>query len=296
MPHRHLCNVSNYFTGSWMEGPLKEDFDTCDDFGRNCALKSPEERSRIAHSMRWAWMPTTCDLRLFDVEALLGILDGRRVFFIGDSVNIDMLDSMKCMIKSRMGEVVIHDHFRGIRSDFLGCTKKTHGDRRTSLICEPTEVLVSWKKTVNEHGIRRDDILLINTGAHWYNYNVSHFPTIAHSVKHVHPTGLVLFRTTVMGHANCDQIRAPGKPLDSGPSLYNWKSFDTLNSAFEHAFRDSGFGDQFHVLHVNMFEERGDGHVGGSPPDCLHYCVPGSIDVWNILLYNLLAAIKQQGT
>jgi hypothetical protein len=43
-----------------------------------------------------------------------------------------------------------------------------------------------------------------------------------------------------------------------------------------------------------MFEERGDGHVGGA--DCLHYYVPGSIDVWNILLYNLLAAIKQQGT
>jgi hypothetical protein len=225
-----------------MDGPLNEDFDTCEKIGRNCALKSPEEKSRVAQSMRWAWVPQTCDLRPFDVDALLSILDGRRVFFIGDSVNLDMLDSMACMIKSR-GSKVVRDHFHGFRYDLLGCTKD--GERKR--ICEPTEVLISWKEAVIKHGIRQDDILLLNAGAHWYGYNASHFPTIAQSVKHVHPTGLVLFRTTVMGHANCDQIRAPGKPLGSGPSLYNWKLFDELNSAFEHAFRDSGFGDQFHV-------------------------------------------------
>ena len=43
------------------------------------------------------------------------------------------------------------------------------------------------------------------------------------------------------------------------------------------------FQDAF--LNISMSELRPDTHPKG-PKDCLHYCMPGVPDLWNLLMYN----------
>merc|ERR1712176_510128 len=82
-------------------------------------------------------------------------------------------------------------------------------------------------------------------------------------------------------------------------NMYNWGTFRTSNEQMIRAFQAVA-ADRFHVLDVNMFERRPDGHIGQvyhniseselaflpaqarnenllkyKKNNCLHYCVPG---------------------
>ncbi|GAV64048.1 PC-Esterase domain-containing protein/PMR5N domain-containing protein [Cephalotus follicularis] len=48
----------------------------------------------------WRWQPNTCKLPRFDPLKLLGILRGKRLMFIGDSVQRGQFESMVCLVQS----------------------------------------------------------------------------------------------------------------------------------------------------------------------------------------------------
>lgn len=69
---------------------------------------------------------------------------------------------------------------------------------------------------------------------------------------------------------------------------WNWSGFPKLNELLEKAFLDDP-EDGWRLLDVyTPTVLRADSHVGG--PDCLHYCIPGPVDHWVRLFYNMLAA------
>ncbi|OIT31757.1 PREDICTED: protein trichome birefringence-like 34 [Nicotiana attenuata] len=91
----------NLFSGSWVfdnvSYPLykeqrcsfmTDDF-ACHKFGR--------KDSKFQH---WRWQPHDCDLPRFNAKALLEKLKGKRVLFVGDSLNKNQWVSMVCLIES----------------------------------------------------------------------------------------------------------------------------------------------------------------------------------------------------
>ncbi|XP_016465800.1 protein trichome birefringence-like 34 [Nicotiana tabacum] len=91
----------NLFSGSWVfdnvSYPLykeqqcsfmTDDF-ACHKFGR--------KDSKFQH---WRWQPYDCDLPRFNAKALLEKLKGKRVLFVGDSLNKNQWVSMVCLIES----------------------------------------------------------------------------------------------------------------------------------------------------------------------------------------------------
>ncbi|KAJ8570905.1 hypothetical protein K7X08_037877 [Anisodus acutangulus] len=67
---------------------MADDF-ACHKFGR--------KDSKYQH---WRWQPYDCDLPRFNAKALLEKLKGKRVLFVGDSLNKNQWASMVCLIES----------------------------------------------------------------------------------------------------------------------------------------------------------------------------------------------------
>ena len=166
-------------------------------------------------------------------------------------------------------------------------------------------------------GMQQQDVLVVNTGAHWFgNPDVKRtaFQNIAQAIAAAF-NGTVIARTTVMGHDHCEEYLEPTSEfIDEDPVQknrtvpYNWSNFTHLNGLVHEAFLAAGMTG-YHPLYVDMFEQRADGHVQnsfnydmldalaarnltrarekqeGRAMDCLHYCVPGPIHIWNELLY-----------
>jgi len=153
--------------------------------------------------------------------------------------------------------------------------------------------------------VKSTDILILNKGAHGEMENFTAYQALAHRVSKVHP-GLVLWRTTIQGHKDCQNFDGPIQNLSDDElkelaSSYNWGTFKEKNNRAAKAFNEEMRG-RFGVVDTSMFENRPDGHIsqvfakdpnapGYQKNDCLHYCTPGPIDTWNYLLYHVLVAI-----
>ena len=121
----------------------------------------------------------------------------------------------------------------------------------------------------------------------------SSFRLIAKAIRSAHPHGIVIFRTNVVGHKNCEKYTSPETPFppheEEANMPFNWKSFGEMNDVMVESIKEF-FPDNLYVLDVSMFQRRADGHYLNTK-DCLHYAVPGAIDEWNMLLFHLLAQI-----
>eukprot|EP00421_Protoceratium_reticulatum_P045177 CAMPEP_0168440630 /NCGR_PEP_ID=MMETSP0228-20121227/43072_1 /TAXON_ID=133427 /ORGANISM="Protoceratium reticulatum, Strain CCCM 535 (=CCMP 1889)" /LENGTH=358 /DNA_ID=CAMNT_0008454927 /DNA_START=114 /DNA_END=1190 /DNA_ORIENTATION=+ len=100
-----------------------------------------------------------------------------------------------------------------------------------------------------------------------------------------------VYRNTVPGHANCESTRLspPFENVEEAEHFvldnaqYNWERFHVHNGISQGIFQEAGF----HLLDAYASGIlRRDRHI-----DCLHSCLPGPIDHWNDLLFNLLAGV-----
>ncbi|KAM0028176.1 putative PMR5 domain, PC-Esterase [Helianthus debilis subsp. tardiflorus] len=84
-----LDNTSHYPLYIEQECPYLEDTFACQTYGR--------KDSKYLH---WKWQPHGCDFPRFDGKAIAERLRGKRLLFVGDSLNRNQWNSMICMLYS----------------------------------------------------------------------------------------------------------------------------------------------------------------------------------------------------
>jgi hypothetical protein len=104
------------------------------------------------------------------------------------------------------------------------------------------------------------------------------------------PKSLILYKSTSIGHPFCDDATEPlDKPLtDAERQLlpYGWSELARRNAMARAVVE--GAGGVFIDL-AALTDLRPDGHIGGQ--DCLRYCIPGPLDSWAQILYNVFMAL-----
>ncbi|CAI5479421.1 unnamed protein product [Closterium sp. Yama58-4] len=130
-------------------------------------------------------------------------------------------------------------------------------------------------------------VLVLNRGAHYVEDEefTEQLNRTLTRVREVAPDILIIYRSTPPGHAHCENITAPLKePQDPASLPFHWGEFGRQNKLAKQMVE--AVGGVFMDVDP-MTRLRGDGHML-PPNDCLHYCLPGPLDVWTQLLYNML--------
>ena len=247
-------------------------------------MKVDREIARIMESMRWVWKPTNCELIPFDHLRLVKWLQDHeaRIVFLGDSISEDMSNAMKGMLQPNGSGLVVNARFDGLGVSGIGSAE---GDVR-----------LSWNRVATQFNIKSQDIVVINTGAHWKNGTVTleKINNISMAIKDEIEAQTIVWRHSIKGHRDCERFHRPFAKEEMTPelrenlsSLYNWANFGESNDLFVKSLTDVLDDRTFLVLDVSMFERRPDGHaVPGY--DCLHYCTPSAINEWNKILFHVL--------
>lgn len=74
--------------------------------------------------------------------------------------------------------------------------------------------------------------------------------------------------------------------VDAAPESYKFRTFHDNNRLLEEAFLGDPSDGWWLIDSYTPTVLRPDLHRGGA--DCLHYCIPGPVDHWVRLLYNVL--------
>lgn len=97
------------------------------------------------------------------------------------------------------------------------------------------------------------------------------------------------------GHPDCAIRPDPTFRRHANTTHYNWQRFAAQNEISKSIVEEFGF---IYVDVATPMIPRHDGHIGfkfveftkslNPSVDCLHYCLPGPIDLWVEFLYNVL--------
>ena len=146
-----------------------------------------------------------------------------------------------------------------------------------------------WTRMASTYNAR---VVVFNRGAHYCSdiaYRIGVRAALRHA-RNLMPNAIIIYRNTAVGHVGCANVSEPLKerqPLDIQP--YNWDKFPAQNEIARAEVEAVG-GIYMDVEALSRL--RADGHQGLIKEmgftDCLHYCLPGPLDGWVQLLYNIL--------
>ena len=136
--------------------------------------------------------------------------------------------------------------------------------------------------------------LILSRGAHYEDISslLTTLNTTLAYMTDTYPSMQIIYRNTVPGHLNIAGEDRYGPPLYEAQNMtdlpYHWGDFFLQN----HPVKD--FLDEFYpqIIYLDVYTStvlRRDSHCVN---DGLHYCIPGPIDEWVVLLYNVLHLLQ----
>eukprot|EP00908_Phaeocystis_cordata_P014321 Transcript_25421.p1 GENE.Transcript_25421~~Transcript_25421.p1 ORF type:complete len:382 (+),score=171.26 Transcript_25421:890-2035(+) len=286
---------------------------------RLCYRQSATERLRSLQAISWSWRPYSCALAPVRGEAFDRWLGTRHLLLLGDSLMAQLYYSLVWLL----GDAVLE------QQDLFGYApgEAARGSNRVG-VCETTagneggwssQAHLRGGGTITKvlrHGdlahelrnasgafwsrwLRTADVVVVNMGHHYHNLD----PTFARYGGLVRmalrglgrimkPTAQLVFRTTNVGHHNCQKDSKPLRSrreawerLTTGKDIFEWKppqrgknhGVDMFKDKYnwrgppmfevqwaETAARIAALSARFTVLNVSFLDARADGHVATS--------------------------------
>ena len=199
-----------------------------------------------------------------------------------------------------------HVRIRFVRNDHLSDVQSTIWNK----LGTRTDVENPWRALVTP-----TTLLVVNSGVHVIEPAVfrEQLTEMLQWLRSTHPCVTIFWRSSVPGHADCNSVwhQLPltrsqyahfdrqDQLLHRGNSQYMWEKVRKLNEVAREVIHSPPWSDAptcpssasyriggVYELDVDSFDKlRPDAH---RPSDCLHQCLPGPVDTWTRLLYNVL--------
>ncbi|KAG1327000.1 protein ALTERED XYLOGLUCAN 4-like [Cocos nucifera] len=282
-----LCDMSK---GKWVKEPRGSVYTnmTCPTLpeSKNC-VKYGKQQSYVY----WRWQPDGCELPRFEPIMFLNIVQGKKLAFIGDSLARNMMESLLCLLSQinrnwadklpgvdyaviSGGNWFFRKNYMYKGGKIIGCVNCQEGN-------------------LTNYGVRFPIRMALRAALE--------FISTCKECK-----GLVTFlRTYTPAHfeggswftgGNCNRTR-PLNDSEVSLDMIPWELRNIQLEELERIKQREMVGKRkFGLLDVTkamMF--RADGHPGSNwdkrwttANDCLHWCLPGPIDMWNDLLLQIL--------
>eukprot|EP01040_Poterioochromonas_malhamensis_P001732 gene1732-1838_t len=259
--------------------------------GHSCVCDTREGTHSVQQRERYYWHPRNCTLPRWSAERFCRLLGERRLLFIGDSTNRQTSTTLMSMIVAGGGNC--SDHIYSSRSDNL--VSKANGSK-------------SLRQIVQEYSTTFvPDVVIMSAGAH-----VKSIPDYEKNWQAVYDQIVVLhsefpqirflWKTQNPGHVLCQRDSKPSQRHEKRHEkrdVYHWNihrdydlmSYDYVqNLTRSFAQRESEAPQAKAVIDVmDMYPLylRPDAHPNYIN-DCLHYCLPGPLNIIGVLLLNKL--------
>lgn len=259
--------------------------------------------------MQYEWVPLEgCKLARMDLDRFCKFMDNRkfeRIFFVGDSLSHSMALSFWLQIGGQnFGQKSFSEkpNEGSLEFEEFDSTQTQGAQFEQTFSCPTKMITFTWHRNdqINPHTktpepcagftgsnhcypwwnsyVMNADktLLLVNTGLHHHSMKSfrSSFDSFFNSISKIN-AGMVIFRLSVPGHANC---HVHTKPFQDESEFkvsgkYQWDIVPDFNAYVQKKFHMLQ-KPNFKILDVfPMTILRPDGHT-----DCLHYNVPGVPD------------------
>jgi len=232
--------------------------------GHACVCDKRDGRDTVNRRERYVWVPNNCSLLIWNASLFCNLLGNRSMLFIGDSTMQQSAHALINMIRTGGGNC----------SSRIGVTRS-----RLYLFLDLASIIVRMNPS----------IVILNHGAHAADDGdvlaILNNIKIQLSLPVLSNRNFTLvWRSNHPGHVYCDNFTSPGSFVMYPPHIdwYHYSLFphwDNLARNFTH-----NLGMRY--IDLSPLYTRSDAHPGSG--DCLHFCMPGPIDLIAQLLLQSL--------
>jgi len=236
----------------------------------------------VTNREMYRWVPRHCDLLAWNSTQFCHLLGSRKILFVGDSTMQQTFATLVSMIMHSGGgcaEQIIMG-----RSDHVAFTLKSRLSALAYVMkYQPDICIIAFGSHQSDEG----DILDI-----WgkISLQLESFRTASH--KNI----TLVFKSQNPGHVNCTSAKEPIPtrqviiPHEENDlfNYYNQRIFDNMSKNISTTLG-------FKLIDMEPLHYRPDAHPykkllphKRAAHDCLHYCMPGPLDVFSHILLNML--------
>mmetsp|Transcript_20086 Transcript_20086/g.19382 ORF Transcript_20086/g.19382 Transcript_20086/m.19382 type:complete len:351 (+) Transcript_20086:255-1307(+) len=267
------CNPENTVSTGFERGYLELGSQCGDD----CCRCDREDDTRLVPNKREAyhWDPLSCHLQEWNATLFCELLGSRTMLLMGDSTMQETAATLMSMVSANKGLCATQIFFS--RSDFVGFkSRNQHSFQEVVDQYQPSIAIITAGAHLKDTG----DLTDISSRIHTY---LKSRMALNLSV----PT--MVWKTQNPAHVECkhnlDPLQVDIRNITAFDK-YDYKTLRMLDEFMKSYIIDTH--KYYSVLDMYPLYLRADAHILGSRSDCMHYCLPGPLNIFSVILLQML--------